>query len=425
MTACFFMTAVMGCHGENISVSSPAAETVGPSAQRTDKSSENANFSLHVKNASLSAVLRSLSELTHKNIIFSGTLPGRITADLDHVTPEEALQIVLDTHGLVAENRGQTLIVWTVGENKDTTKTTYTYRLWYADSKEIVATLTPVLGDGKITCNQSANAVIISGTPGEVMQAREVLRHLDVPEKQVKVEAQVLAVNRAYAKELGIDWDFKSLTGSAKYYDAEKSGKKETNVRHIEVPEGYAALSYGQSITGHPYALFFQARLNALISEGKAKILAKPHVMTMNGHKAEILIGEKVPVLIEHLDNGVRTTTTEYRDAGIKLSYTPRINEKNEITAKVSAEVSTPYLVPEMQAYRIVTRQANTLVRLKSGDSLTIGGLTDRTENKVQRKVPLLGDIPLLGKLFQSEKNSIEETEIIIIIKADIINNEK
>ena len=91
----------------------------------------------------------------------------------------------------------------------------------------------------------------------------------------------------------------------------------------------------------------------------------------------------------------------------------------------MSAEVSTPYLVPEMQAYRIVTRQANTLVRLKSGDSLTIGGLTDRTENKVQRKVPLLGDIPLLGKLFQSEKNSVEETEIIIIIKADIINNEK
>lgn len=131
-------------------------------------------------------------------------MPGRITADLDYVTPEEALQIVLDTHGLVAENRGQTLIVWTVGENKDTTKTTYTYRLWYADSKEIVATLTPVLGDGKITCNQSANAVIISGTPGEVMQAREVLRHLDVPEKQVKVEAQVLAVNRAYAKELGL-----------------------------------------------------------------------------------------------------------------------------------------------------------------------------------------------------------------------------
>ena len=102
MTACFFMTAMTGCHGENISASFAAAETVSPSAQRTDKSSENANFSLHVKNASLSAVFRSLAELTHKNIIFSGTLPGRITADLDHVTPEEALQIVSDTHGPVS-----------------------------------------------------------------------------------------------------------------------------------------------------------------------------------------------------------------------------------------------------------------------------------------------------------------------------------
>ena len=197
------------------------------------------------------------------------------------------------------------------------------------------------------------------------------------------------------------------------------------NIEHtgwnVSVPEGYAGISYGRSITGHPYTFFFQARLNALVSQGKARILAKPNVVTMNGKEAEILIGNKIPVLVEHVDNGVRTTTTEYRDAGIKLSYTPRISEKNEITAHINAEVSTPYLVPEMKAYRIITRQADTMVRLKSGDMLTIGGLIDKEESRTFRKIPVLGDIPLLGKLFQSRSKSLEESEIVIIIRADIV----
>lgn len=84
-------------------------------------------------------------------------------------------------------------------------------------------------------------------------------------------------------------------------------------------------------------------------------------------------------------------------------------------------EVSTPYLVPEMKAYRIITRSANTMVRLRSGDMLTIGGLIDKEQAKTMRKVPILGDIPLLGKLFQSHSTTTDESEIVIIIKADIV----
>ena len=196
----------------------------------------------------------------------------------------------------------------------------------------------------------------------------------------------------------------------------------EHNGWNVKIPEGYAGISYGRSVAGHPYTAFFRANLNALVSTGKARILARPNVVTMNGREAEILIGNKIPVIVEHVDNGVRTTTTEYRDAGIKLTYTPRISADGEITANVNAEVSTPYLVPEMRAYRIITRQANTLVRLRSGDMLTIGGLIDKEENKTFRKVPILGDIPLLGKLFQSKSRSVEESEIVIIIKAEILD---
>lgn len=254
----------------------------------------------------------------------------------------------------------------------------------------------------------------------------------------------MLAVNKTAAKELGIDWDFQSLTGSADYsrdswseqrYVTDDAGNirydddgnpRIRNIEHngwnVTVPDGYAGISYGRSISGHPYTFFFQARLNALISEGRAEVLARPNVVTMNGREAEILIGSEIPVVVEHLENGVKTTATEYKDAGIKLSYTPRISEGGEITATVRAEVSTPYLVPEMKAYRIVTRQADTMVRLHSGDELVIGGLIDREESTTFRKVPILGDIPLLGKLFQSKSRSVDESEIIIVIRAELLN---
>ena len=187
------------------------------------------------------------------------------------------------------------------------------------------------------------------------------------------------------------------------------------------MPEGYAGISYGRSVSGHPYTFFFQAKLAALVSSGKARVLARPNVVTMNGRPAEILIGSEIPVVVEHMENGVKTTATEYRDAGIKLSYTPRISRDDEITASIRAEVSTPYLVPEMKAYRIVTRQADTMVRLKSGDEIVIGGLIDKETSKTFRKVPILGDIPILGKLFQSRSESTEESEIVIIIRAELI----
>ncbi|WP_273058456.1 type II secretion system protein GspD [Dialister invisus] len=405
---------------------------------------EPSDFSLHVKNAPIQEVLRSLAELTGKNIVFGGTVTGSVTADLDHVTPKEALHAMLVSQGLIAREEGSTLIV--VGESamKNGGRATKSYKLSYAEAKEVAEGLRQLSDSVHVAYNQTANAVILSGTPLEIMETAAVLRSLDVPEKQVKVEAEVIAVNRSHSKELGIDWDFKALTGSGEYrreswneqryvtddagnIKCDKNGNpRMRNIEHngwnVKIPEGYAGISYGRSVAGHPYTAFFRANLNALVSTGKARILARPNVVTMNGREAEILIGNKIPVIVEHVDNGVRTTTTEYRDAGIKLTYTPRISADGEITANVNAEVSTPYLVPEMRAYRIITRQANTLVRLRSGDMLTIGGLIDKEENKTFRKVPILGDIPLLGKLFQSKSRSVEESEIVIIIKAEILD---
>lgn len=412
------------------------APTVGESDKRA--------LSLHVSQAPAVEVLRGLAELTGQNVVLAGDIQEKVSASLDDVTPEEAFAAILASAGLVARQEGSTWVVFGHETANQVGISARSYRLSYGVAKEVAESLKHAFSDHPVNYNEGANTVIITGTPRELMQADTMIRALDQPEKQVKVEAEVVAVNKSYAKELGIDWDFKSLTGSATYsrdswseqryvtddtgnikYD-EDGNPRVRNVYHngwdVKVPDGYAGISYGKSAAGHPYTFFFQAKLNALVSEGKAKVLARPHVVTMNGRKAEILIGSQIPVIVEHMDNGVKTTTTEYKDAGIKLTYTPVISAEGDITADVQAEVSTPYLVPEMKAYRIVTRAAHTRVRLPSGGTLRIGGLIDKEEGKTFRKVPILGDIPLIGKLFQSHSKSNEESEVVIVIRAEIVD---
>ena len=372
------------------------------------------------KDAPLREVLMTLADMAGKNIVFAGDMTGKVTADLTDVTADEALSAVMLSHGLTSREENGTLIVYANGEDTKT-QTFETIRLSYANAPEVAEKLHNLSDKLKVTAETGSNTLIVSGPPAILAEASRIAAAVDRPEKQVKVEAEVLAVNRSDAKSLGIDWDFQSLTGSAD----DDGDPKIRNITHndwkITTPEGYAGISYGKSVTGHPYTFFFQAKLNALITSGKAKILAKPNVVTMNGRKAEILIGSRIPVIVERLENGALTTATEYKDAGIKLTYTPLISEKDEITATLRAEVSTPYLVPEMRAYRIITRQADTMVRLKSGDEIVIGGLIDKETTETFRKVPILGDIPLLGKLFQSKSNSVEESEIIIIIRAELL----
>ena len=158
------------------------------------------------------------------------------------------------------------------------------------------------------------------------------------------------------------------------------------------------------------------------MSNGEAKILARPNVLTLNGNKAQIFIGDDIPVVTEKTDSSGKTTSTvEYKKAGILLEYIPQINSQNEITAAVHVEVATPILVAEMKNYRITSRMTKTSIRIKDGDTLVIGGLISSVEAGGKNKVPFLGDLPILGKLFQSVSKSKDETEVVIFLKAKIV----
>ena len=180
---------------------------------------------------------------------------------------------------------------------------------------------------------------------------------------------------------------------------------------------------------GNKYTMGVNATLHALITRGDGKLLARPNVLTFNGNKATIFIGDQLPVVVPNSSSngGTVTYTTSYKNAGITLSYIPRINEDDQIAASVFVEVSTPTSVTlnvggqKTDAYQITTRSAQTNVRMKDGDTLVIGGLISSIEAKSLSKVPLLGDLPVLGQFFRNLSKSKTESEVVIFLKAKVL----
>lgn len=280
-----------------------------------------------------------------------------------------------------------------------------------------------------LNTDASTNSVIAFGTPEQIQTVGQLLKDLDVPYQQILLEAQVLALSKSASKELGIDWSWSEFGKSTNPPTTTVTG---TGVdRVVTVNPSEATTSFPVfTITGKNglyYNMGVNAKVNALIAHGDGKVLARPNVLTFNGNKATIFVGDEIPVPKSN-DSSTSTTAStsiEYRTAGITLSYVPRVNEDNQITASVFVEVSTPVADSKLSSgavvYRITTRSAQTNVRMKDGDTLVIGGLISSSEAKSLNKVPLLGDLPILGQFFRSLSKSKTESEVVIFLKAKVV----
>ena len=268
-----------------------------------------------------------------------------------------------------------------------------------------------------LNTDASTNSLIAFGAPEQIEKVQQLLKELDVPYQQILLEAQVMALSKNASKSLGIDWSWSQFPPSAS-----SSSSSSTS--------SYFPVGIVTGGDGQVYKFGVNATLNALIANGDGKLLARPNVITFNGNKATIFVGDELPVVTPNASSsgGPVTYTTQYKKAGIALSFVPRTNDEGNISASVFVEVSTPMTVTldvggqKSTAYQITTRSAQTNVRMKDGDTMVIGGLISSTDTKNFNKVPLLGDLPFFGKLFQSVSKSKNETEVVIFLKAKILN---
>ena len=276
--------------------------------------------------------------------------------------------------------------------------------------------------ENRVVISPDVNALILYGTQAEYERAKKILEMLDVELKQVSLEAKILAIDKNASKNLGIEWFWSAFPQYPQYaYNNDGLIVTTRNEENYNKDTGYGILRFGRSPTGNPYEWYYGAKINALVTNGKAKILSRPNVTTIQGHEAVINVGNRVPVPKVSTNNTSTTTEIQYLDAGIILKYTPRINEDGTITATIHTEVSTPQYVEDLKAYRFNTRSADTVVTVKDGEPMIIGGLIGAEEENSISKIPFLGDLPILGALFRSHKKNKSESELMIFLTAHVI----
>lgn len=369
-------------------------------------------YSLNFMDEDIRVVLHTLSKISHVDMVIDDSIKGNITMKLDDVTFEQALGLITASKGLSYRDVNNCIIIESAEMGA-----TEVIKLQYTRASDIKKTIDPIAASLKIKVENDdiSNSLIVSGTPTGCERIRKILQSIDVQQQQVTLEAKVVAVNKTNTKDLGLDWTWEN---TPQYPEVTTEDGKTTYTRTNLT----GTIKYGKSPAGVPYEFYYSTKISALINNGNAKILASPKVTTINGKEARVLIGDRIPVLTETISDGKTSTTVEYIDAGIKLTYTPSVTADGSITAKVRTEVSTPVLVADIKNYRITTREAESNVTMKDGETMVIAGLIGSEETKNFSKIPFLSELPLLGALFKSNHDSKSETEVVIFLTAKVVN---
>ncbi len=242
---------------------------------------------------------------------------------------------------------------------------------------------------------------------------------------QIRLEAQIIEINSDYTKNLGIQ--YWSQTPGSNSNSGSSTGNPNNNIT-----VGTAGLFYGgedfSSTRKHggwlgSHVANVNVTLQALINEGKARILSRPSITTMSGKTANILIGGRIPIPVS---DGNGNVSIDWHEYGVKLNIEPVVDSEDKITSKVHAEVSTldyshGVKIDSFSVPGIATREAESEVNVRSGMTMAIGGLINSEDAKIVSKIPLLGDIPIIGRFFRHTSNTRDKRELIILITPTLV----
>ena len=391
-------------------------------------------------------VLEALARQSGANIVISPEVSGTITAHLKQMTLDDLLDNLALVHGFVWTKKDSTFVISTVDKTPQPQAAppppVYESAIWrcrYVKSTDLVALLKDMFADCKIvvgpapvtptlqaplssaseatgaastssvgssgTSSQGADSpssIVIYGQSGDIAKAKAMLEKLDVACPQIAIEVAITEIGSNLTKDLGINWSWNEITLTEKTNNGIRFG----------------------SFTKEP--MTFTGALSALTSTGSANLLAQPNISVIDGGYADILIGERIlfPKLVGYTQFGTPMYDKEEERVGIYLQIAPKVTDDDEIVLTLYPQVSlvTSYLKTQAGDYpQISTREARTTVRVKSGATLAIGGLIKDEEIKSSDKIPLLGDLPIIGQFFRQNKNSKLRTEIVIFLTPKII----
>ncbi|WP_111893759.1 type IV pilus secretin PilQ family protein [Acinetobacter sp. MB5] len=428
-------------------------------------------ISLDFQDIEVRRVLQLLADFTGVNIVASDSVQGNITLRLKDVPWDQALDIIMKAKNLDKRRTGN--VIWVapttelIKSEEDQAKAlaqhmklaplqTETIQLNYvkaADVKTMIDDATKLAKTtnsgnntnsstdegmrsllsprGAIVIDTRTNTVIISDTAEKVEQLKNIIKQIDMPVKQVMIEARIVRATTDFSKSIGVKWglDSSSVSSSSDNlttrWNNKYNGQSDTITDNLGVDFGASSSSSGTSAASLAFGLISTAdslltlELSALQADGQGEVISTPKVMTGDKQEATIKSGTKVPYSTTSANSG---TTTTFQDANLELNVTPSITPDGNVQMKLKITKDTVGSLTSA-GYVIDTNALQTNVLVNNGETVVLGGIYEDTRQKDVSKVPFLGDLPWIGNLFKSTTTSDSKSELLIFITPRIVDD--
>lgn len=400
-----------------------------PQSGSASKSADAGKLSVDFPNEDIRTILSNVGDLFELNLVIPETLQGRTTIKLRDVSWRQIFDVVLSPVGYNYVEEGNIIKIVSNETLQMEPVSTEVFVLNYARAQDIqptLATLVDPAAGGRIVVDARSNALVITERPSRMNRIRPIIEQLDHATDQVMIETKFVEVTDRAVKNVGINW------ASAAEYEVSagpfKQDFQQTDGRDIAHGTSGTALDFTDQLTRVRTAVFsadqFQVVLSALQTQNDTKIVSNPTVVTLNNIEATINVGEEFPIP-SYTYNQERGTFEvsgfEYRPIGINLRVTPQVNAAGFIKLLVEPEVSQRSGESTFSGAAIpiiATRKARTQVSLKDGHTMGIGGLIRNEKGLGSTKVPVLGNIPVVGRMFRSDSKDETITNLLIFITA-------
>ncbi len=405
-------------------------------------------LSLNFQDIDVRSVLQLIADFTDLNLVASDTVQGNITLRLQNVPWDQALELVLKTKGLDSRKVGNVLLVAPADEiaarerqelesRKQVAELAPLRReliqVNYAKAGDIAGLFRSVKGDkakeerGSITVDDRTNSIIAYQTQEQLDELRRIVAQLDIPVRQVMIEARIVEASVNFNREIGVQWKG-AMVGDSKYNFSGKGGNRTgdgtkpsnpADVGGTFVDMGGAAKN-GFGIGFITKNTVLDLELSAMEAAGHGEIVSQPKVVTSDKETAKITRGKEVPYQ-EASSSGA--TSTSFKEAALSLEVTPQITPDNRILMEVKVnnddvdEANAKDGVPGIKKNEVTSK-----VLVADGETVVIGGVFKNEQQRKTEKVPLLGDIPGLGRLFKYTNIKDEKTELLIFITPRIMD---
>lgn len=423
-------------------------------------------LSLNFQDIDVRSVLQLIADFTDLNLVASDTVAGNITLRLQNVPWDQALDLVLKTKGLDKRQVGNVLLVAPADEiaarerqelesqkqiaelaplRRELIQVNYAKA---ADMAKLFQSVTSADGAssdarGSVTVDDRTNSIIAYQTQDRLDELRRIIAQLDIPVRQVMIEARIVEANVDYDKALGVRWGGATRRGNWSVYgkDGATSFDNESGqvylpgtdtVGNVSLQDGVAPVPFvDMGVLGSTSGIgigfltdnvTLDLQLSAMEKTGNGEIVSQPKVVTSDKETAKILKGQEVPYQ-EASSSGA--TSTSFKEAALSLEVTPQITPDNRIIMEVKVTKDAPDFARALHGVPPINKnEVNAKVLVNDGETIVIGGVFSNTQTKGVEKVPFLGDLPFLGRVFRRDIVSDNKAELLVFITPRIMNNQ-